>query len=77
MEIDVSRLAPQISCPHTVDNVKPVDAVAGKAVQQIVIGSCTNGRLDDIQVAARILDLVGDSARVLSLPVSDQGVCAV
>jgi 3-isopropylmalate/(R)-2-methylmalate dehydratase large subunit len=39
VEIDASKLEPQIACPHTVDNVKPVGEVAGKAVQQIVIGS--------------------------------------
>ena len=53
IKIDASSLAPQIACPHTVDNVKPIDAVAGTKVHQIVIGSCTNGRLDDIAAAAR------------------------
>ena len=46
------KLSPQIACPHTVDNVKPVDAVSGTPIQQVVIGSCTNGRLDDIEMAA-------------------------
>ena len=55
VEIDAGALAPQIACPHTVDHVKPVGAVAGTKVHQIVIGSCTNGRLDDLEVAARIL----------------------
>ncbi len=55
IEIDAAALGPQIACPHTVDNVKPVEAVVGQAVQQIVIGSCTNGRLDDIEMAARML----------------------
>ena len=53
--IDVAKLEPQIACPHTVDNVKPVGEVAGLKVDQIVIGSCTNGRLDDLAMAARIL----------------------
>ena len=48
----VVSLVPQIACPHTVDNVKPVTAVAGTKVHQIVIGSCTNGRLDDLESAA-------------------------
>src|ERR1043165_6233368 len=48
IEINVAQLAPQIACPHTVDNVKPIEQVAGKQVQQVVIGSCTNGRLDDL-----------------------------
>jgi 3-isopropylmalate/(R)-2-methylmalate dehydratase large subunit len=55
IRIDSSSLAPQVACPHTVDNVKPVDAVLGTRVHQIVVGSCTNGRLDDIEAAARIL----------------------
>jgi 3-isopropylmalate/(R)-2-methylmalate dehydratase large subunit len=72
IEIDASELAPQIACPHTVDNVKPVQDVAGKQVNQIVIGSCTNGRLDDIQIAARILEgkKVARSVRMLVFPAS-------
>ena len=52
VKIDASSLVPQVACPHTVDNVKPVGEVAGKAVQQVVIGSCTNGRLDDLAAAS-------------------------
>jgi 3-isopropylmalate/(R)-2-methylmalate dehydratase large subunit len=72
LEIDASTLAPQIACPHTVDHVKAVDAVAGTAVQQIVIGSCTNGRLDDISIAARILagKKVARGVRMLVFPAS-------
>jgi 3-isopropylmalate dehydratase large subunit len=55
LEIDASSLAPQVACPHTVDNVKPVRDVAGTVVHQVVIGSCTNGRLDDLEVAASIV----------------------
>ncbi|MEZ0396788.1 MAG: 3-isopropylmalate dehydratase large subunit [Anaerolineales bacterium] len=72
VEIDVSSLEPQIACPHTVDNVKPVGAVAGTPIQQIVIGSCTNGRLDDIEVAAKILKgkKVARGVRMLVFPAS-------
>jgi 3-isopropylmalate/(R)-2-methylmalate dehydratase large subunit len=72
VEIDVSRLAPQIACPHMVDNVKPVDEVAGRAIQQVVIGSCTNGRLDDLEIAARILKgkKVAQGTRMLVFPAS-------
>jgi 3-isopropylmalate/(R)-2-methylmalate dehydratase large subunit len=68
--IDVSTLTPQIACPHTVDNVKPVDAVTGVKVNQVVIGSCTNGRLDDIAAAARILEgrKVARGTRMLVFP---------
>jgi 3-isopropylmalate/(R)-2-methylmalate dehydratase large subunit len=72
VEIDVSALAPQIACPHTVDNVKSIDLVAGKPVQQIVIGSCTNGRLDDLAAAAKILKgkKVASGTRMLVFPAS-------
>jgi len=72
VEIDVSGLAPQIACPHTVDNVKNIGEVAGKAVQQIVIGSCTNGRLDDLAIAAGILrgKKVAEGTRMLVFPAS-------
>jgi 3-isopropylmalate/(R)-2-methylmalate dehydratase large subunit len=72
VEIDVSTLGPQIACPHTVDNVKPIAEVKGKKVQQIVIGSCTNGRLDDLEVAAGILKgkRVVDGTRMLVFPAS-------
>jgi 3-isopropylmalate/(R)-2-methylmalate dehydratase large subunit len=72
VEIDASTLAPQIACPHTVDNVKGVEAVGGVKVNQIVIGSCTNGRLDDLQVAAEILrgKRVARGVRMLVFPAS-------
>jgi 3-isopropylmalate/(R)-2-methylmalate dehydratase large subunit len=72
VEIDAADLAPQIACPHTVDHVKPVDLVAGAPVQQIVIGSCTNGRLDDIEVAAKILSgkKIARGVRMLVFPAS-------
>lgn len=72
VEINVDRLAPQVACPHTVDNVKPIDQVSGKRVHQIVIGSCTNGRLDDLAVAAKILKgrKVAANTRMLVFPAS-------
>ncbi len=72
VEIDAARLAPQIACPHTVDNVKPVDQVAGTKVNQVVIGSCTNGRLDDLEIAAQILKgrKVASGVRMLVFPAS-------
>jgi len=72
IEIDASEIKPQIACPHTVDNVKPVDEVKGIKINQIVIGSCTNGRLDDIEVAAKILKgkKVSEDTRMLVFPAS-------
>ena len=72
IRIDASRLEPQVACPHAVDNVKPIREVVGKKVHQVVVGSCTNGRLDDIEVAARILKgkRVADGTRLLVFPAS-------
>jgi 3-isopropylmalate/(R)-2-methylmalate dehydratase large subunit len=72
IEINVSKLEPQIACPHTVDNVKPIGEVKGTKVNQIVIGSCTNGRLDDLAVAAKILagKKVAQGTRMLIFPAS-------
>jgi 3-isopropylmalate/(R)-2-methylmalate dehydratase large subunit len=72
IEIDASQLSPLVSCPHTVDNVKPVEEVAGKKLDQIVIGSCTNGRLDDLEIAAKILQgkKVASQVRLLIFPAS-------
>jgi 3-isopropylmalate/(R)-2-methylmalate dehydratase large subunit len=72
IEINASELSPQIACPHTVDNVKPVSAVAGKKIHQIVIGSCTNGRLEDLEAAAGILKgkKIASDVRMLVFPAS-------
>jgi 3-isopropylmalate/(R)-2-methylmalate dehydratase large subunit len=72
IEINVGRLAPQVACPHTVDNVKPIEEVIGTKVHQIVIGSCTNGRLDDLAMAAKILKgrKVAPNTRMLVFPAS-------
>ncbi len=72
LEVDVSTLSSQIACPHSVDNVKPVEHVAGIKINQIVLGSCTNGRLEDLQAAARILKgkKVARNVRMLVFPAS-------
>ena len=72
IEIDASALTPQVACPHTVDNVKPVKELSGVKIQQIVIGSCTNGRLDDLAVAAEVLKdkKVAKDTRLLIFPAS-------
>lgn len=53
--LDINDLEPQVSCPHTVDNVKPVSEVDGIKINQAFLGSCTNGRLEDLKIAAEIL----------------------
>ena len=72
MHVDVSDLEPQIACPHNVDNVKPVSEVEGTPLDQIFLGSCTNGRLDDMRVAAEILKgkEVSSNVRMLVIPAS-------
>jgi 3-isopropylmalate/(R)-2-methylmalate dehydratase large subunit len=70
MHIDVSSLSPQVACPHLPDNVKPVREVAGTALDQVVIGSCTNGRISDLRSAAAILQgrRVPPQVRLIVLP---------
>lgn len=72
IEIDASKISPQIACPHEVDNTRPVNEVEGTKIDQIVIGSCTNGRLDDIEVAAKILEgkKIAKGVRMLVFPAS-------
>ena len=72
LSYEVSSLVPQVACPHTVDNVKPVSEVEGSPIHQAVIGTCTNGRLEDLKNAAKILKgrKVSPSVRALIIPAS-------
>jgi 3-isopropylmalate/(R)-2-methylmalate dehydratase large subunit len=72
ISIDIGDLVPQIACPHAVDHVKPVGQVAGVRLNQIVIGSCTNGRLDDLAIAAEIIGAkkIARNVRLLVFPAS-------
>jgi 3-isopropylmalate/(R)-2-methylmalate dehydratase large subunit len=72
VEIDGSTLEPQVACPHSVDNVRPVTEVEGKAVNQVFIGSCTNGRLEDLEAAAGIMrgKRIHPDTRVIVTPAS-------
>ncbi|MFZ5596811.1 MAG: 3-isopropylmalate dehydratase large subunit [Bacillota bacterium] len=54
-EFDVSKMEPAVALPHLPENVRPVSEVSGTAIDQAVIGSCTNGRIEDLRVAARVL----------------------
>ena len=56
LEIDGAALEPVVACPHMVDNVVPARELRGTPVQQVYIGTCTNGRLEDLQGAAHILE---------------------
>ncbi len=70
--LDGSALEPQVACPHSPGNVKPVSQVAGTPVDQAFIGSCTNGRFDDLEIAASVLDghKVHRDCRLLVTPAS-------
>ena len=72
--IDLSTLRPTVSLPHLPSNTKTVDEVAGMPVQQVVIGSCTNGRLKDLAEAASILKgrQVAQGIRCIVIPATQQ-----
>jgi len=74
LEFDASSLEPQIAKPHTVDNVSPIGEVAGTPIQQGLLGTCTNGRIEDLRLAARILEgkMVAKGTRLLVLPASQE-----
>lgn len=74
LNLNVVDLEPQIACPHMVDNVKPVRKISGKAIDQAFIGSCTNGRLEDLQVAAYVVKgkKIHSDVRLLVVPASQR-----
>ena len=55
LRLDLASLEPQVACPHNVDNVRSISDVAGTPIKEAVIGTCTNGRLEDLAVAAGVL----------------------
>ncbi|MBC8505119.1 MAG: 3-isopropylmalate dehydratase large subunit [Anaerolineales bacterium] len=71
---DAGTIEPMIACPHTVDNVKPLSAVAGTNVDQAFLGTCTNGRLDDLAAAAEVLkgNKIATGTRMVVIPASSQ-----
>jgi 3-isopropylmalate/(R)-2-methylmalate dehydratase large subunit len=55
IEYDVSQIEPQVALPHKPSNARPISKVGKVEIDQVVIGSCTNGRLEDLQIAAKVL----------------------
>jgi 3-isopropylmalate/(R)-2-methylmalate dehydratase large subunit len=74
IEYDVSKIEPQVALPHLPSNVKPISQVGEIKIDQVVIGSCTNGRLDDLRLAAGILKgrQVSPEVRCIIIPGTQQ-----
>jgi len=71
-EFDVTDLEPQIAVPFRVDNVRPVSELEGLEIDQVFIGTCTNGRLEDLAEAARLMQGKEVKVRTLVIPASRQ-----
>lgn len=71
-EYDISKISPQVAKPHTVDNVCNIEEVVGISIDQAFLGTCTNGRLEDLEVAAKILKgrKINPEIRLIIAPVS-------
>jgi len=74
LDVDVADMEPQVSRPHSVDNVKPISEVGKVKVDQAFLGSCTNGRLEDLRLAAKLLKgrKVKKGVRMLVIPASQE-----
>lgn len=74
VEIDLNTLEPTVAMPHLPSNTKPVREVAGLPIDQVVIGSCTNGRIGDMRIAASILKghKVAENVRCIVIPATQQ-----
>ena len=74
MEFNVSDLEPTVACPSSVDNVKLASELGNVTVEQAFIGSCTNGRIEDLRLAAQVMKgkKVKDGVRTLVIPASQE-----
>lgn len=74
IEIDASALSPQVACPHSPDNVTSVEAVPETRIDQAFLGSCTNGRTEDLRIAAQILEgrQLHNRVRMIVTPASQE-----
>ncbi len=73
-EFEVGNLEPQVACPHLVDNVKPVSEIGEVEIDQVFLGSCTNGRLEDLRSAAAVLKNrhIAPGVRMIVTPASKE-----
>ncbi|MBS7655751.1 3-isopropylmalate dehydratase large subunit [Candidatus Bathyarchaeota archaeon] len=74
LEVNSENLQSMVACPNSVDNVKPVNQVSGVKINQVFIGSCTNGRIEDLRIAAQILKnrKVNNEVRLIVIPASQE-----
>ena len=74
LDIDVTDMEPQVSCPHSVDNVKPISEVGDVNIDQAFLGSCTNGRLEDLRSATEFLKgkKIRNGVRMIVIPASQE-----
>jgi homoaconitase/3-isopropylmalate dehydratase large subunit len=74
IQIDASTLSPQVARPHSPDNAVPIEKIPETRIDQAFLGSCTNGRTEDLRIAARILDgkRVNDDTRLIVTPASQE-----
>ncbi len=72
LEYDASMMEPQVACPHEIDNVHPVQSVEGTKIDQVYLGSCTNGRISDLREASQVLKgkKVSKNVRLIVVPAS-------
>jgi len=87
INIKASEIEPTVSLPHTVDNTTPVEKVKGVKIDQVFIGTCTNGRMEDLRIAARILKdnhrhprcrlVIGPASRNIYLEAMKEGILEI
>jgi homoaconitate hydratase family protein len=72
VRLDLGSVEPVVACPHVVDNVKPIGQVKGTRIHQAFLGTCTNGRYEDLEAAARVLKgkRIADGVRMIVTPAS-------
>ena len=74
IEIDLSSIEPTVAFPHLPENAKPISQVEDIRIDQVIIGSCTNGRLEDMEVAAKLLEgkKVASHVRCIVMPATQE-----
>ena len=77
LEYDLSELEPQVACPHKVDNVHPIKDLQKIKIDVALLGTCTNGRLDDLKIASEIVSRkkIASGVRLLVYPASQEVLC--